>query len=136
MNVESSIKSYFLHLSGAFVLWLRAVEERRCGRVVQESEIRKFNQNMQIQIGQRIQEIRLGKGLFGADVGAYLDISPNQVSRIETGKAKCSLEHIVILCQLLDCSADYLLLGEEKIQNFTQEQVACLNALINSFSEK
>lgn len=102
--------------------------------MVQEMEIKKIDTDIQMQIGQRIQKLRMERALSGADVGAYLDISANQVSRIETGKAKCSLEHIFILSQLLDCSADFLLFGKKDTQRFSQEQVACIWALVKSFS--
>lgn len=54
------------------------------------SEVKKLDDTTRIEIGQRIQEARLAKGISGEDLGAYLGIKGNQISRIETGKAKCS----------------------------------------------
>ena len=87
------------------------------------------------EIGQRIQNKRIEKGLSGADVGAYLDISTNQVSRIENGRAKCTLEHLFILSQIFDCSADYLLFGKTDSPSYTKEQIACINAMVASFGK-
>jgi len=42
-------------------------------------EIREFNKDVQWEIGQRIQEARLAKGIAGVEVAAYLGI----------GKIKC-----------------------------------------------
>lgn len=78
------------------------------------NEIINLDENQRMNIGMRIQEQRVKCGMSGATLGAYLGISANQVSRIETGKAKCSLEHFFVIAQLLNCSADYLLLGKYK----------------------
>ena len=47
-----------------------------------ESEIKELDDATRIEIGQRIQEARLAKGLSGEDLGAYLGIKGNQISRI------------------------------------------------------
>ena len=59
--------------------------------------------------------------MTGAELATYLSITSNQISRIETGKVKCRLEHIFILCQIFDCSADYLLFGDEEKTYLTDE---------------
>lgn len=92
-----------------------------------------FNTDVNMEIGQRIQTKRIERGLSGAELGVYLNVSANQVSRIETGKATCKIENLFMICQLLDCSADYLLFGIETINNITSYQKACLDALISSF---
>ena len=86
-------------------------------------------------IGQRIQEMRIKREMSGADIAAYLDITTNQVSRIENGRAKCTLEHLFALTQILDCSADYLLFGIEPSSKYTKAQMACIDALISSFEK-
>lgn len=101
----------------------------------QETDIMKLDKDVRLQIGQRIQKMRISKGLSGADIGAYLDISANQVSRIETGKVKCSLEYIFVLSQLLCCSADYLLFGKEAQPVLSQEQVGLIRALYRTISK-
>ena len=73
------------------------------------SEIKELDDATRMKIGQRIQEVRLTQGLSGEELGAYLGIKGNQVSRIETGKAKCSLEHIFVIAQVLNCTTDYIL---------------------------
>ena len=52
--------------------------------------------------------------------------------RIETGKAKCSLEHIFIIAQILDCTTDYLLFGKKEHLTFSPEQVELVKRLYRS----
>lgn len=99
------------------------------------SDVKKLDETVRMQVGQRIQDTRIKQGLSGADMGAYLDISANQVSRIETGKAKCSLEHIFILAQVLNCSADYLLFGKKELPTISQEQVDLISELYRSITK-
>lgn len=86
-------------------------------------------------VGQRIQEMRIKRDMTGADIAACLDITTNQVSRIENGRAKCTLEHLFALTQILDCSADFLLYGTEPSSKYTKAQMACIDAMIASFEK-
>lgn len=97
-----------------------------------EKEIKAPDQNIQIEIGQRIQERRMMLGLTGADLSAYLNVSVNQISRIETGKVKC-FEHIYVLAQLLECSADYLLYGKKTELDIKPEQLDGIRIMLKSF---
>lgn len=63
-------------------------------------------------IGWRIQERRLEKGMTGADLGACLNVSANQISRIERGYANFDILKLLVICKALDTSADYILFGE------------------------
>lgn len=76
-------------------------------------EIREFDKSVQWEIGQRIQEARLTKGIAGVEVAAYLGIGKNQMSRIENGKANCTIPQLYVLAQLLDCSVDYFMFGKK-----------------------
>ena len=101
-------------------------------RVQFGSEIKELDDTARMEIGQRIQETRITKGLSGEDLGAYLGIKGNQVSRIETGKAKCSLEHIFVIAQVLNCTTDYLLYGKKEHLTFSPEQVDLVTRLYRS----
>ncbi len=94
--------------------------------------VKEYSEAVGMGVGQRIQEMRLERKMSGADLGAYLNVSANQISRIETGKATCKIEHIYIICQVLECSADYILFGNKK-EEINEYQKACLDALIKSF---
>ena len=97
-------------------------------------EIVEYSANVNIDIGRRIQERRIKCGLSGATLGAYLGISANQVSRIETGKARCSIEHFFVIAQILNCSTDYLLFGTIQSHVMSQKQANLIKQLYQSIS--
>ena len=57
-----------------------------------------------------------------------LGIGKNQMSRIESGKANCTIPQLYCIAQILDCSADFLLFGEEHM-NYSPEMVELVNNL-------
>lgn len=89
-----------------------------------------------MQIGQRIQNVGLEKGMSGIEVAAYLNIKKKEMSRIECGKENYTAEQLVILAQLLDCSIDYLFFGKEKEPLLSMEQKAAVNAFDKAFLKK
>ncbi len=102
--------------------------------MIAENEVMTLNETQRMNIGMRIQEQRIKCGMSGAMLGAYLGINQNQVSRIETGKAKCSLEHLYVIAQVLNCSADYLLFGKKQMPVLTQRQVDLIEQLHQSIA--
>lgn len=99
-----------------------------------ENDVMHLDDNQRLNIGMRIQEQRMKCRMSGATLGAYLGISANQVSRIETGKAKCSLEHFFVIAQLLNCSANYLLFGKIQMPVMSQMQVDLIKQLYQSIA--
>lgn len=99
-------------------------------------EVDEYNENVQLKIGQRIQEKRIEKGIAGVDMAAYLDITANSYSRIERGEVKCDLNKLFIICQLLDVSADYILFGRVNDNNgsLTQEQMEAIRIMKKAFA--
>lgn len=59
--------------------------------------------------GRRVKLLRLQKGMSQVSLAQILGVTPTQVSDMEKGKTSTSLDRLVILCQTLDVSADYLL---------------------------
>ncbi len=85
--------------------------------------------SFKVEMGSRIQEARISKGITGAEMGAYLNITYNQVSRIERGEAALDIIKLCIICKLLDVSADYILFGTTapiKLNNAQQEAITSL----------
>ncbi|SEV85492.1 helix-turn-helix domain-containing protein [[Clostridium] fimetarium] len=72
-------------------------------------------------MGERIKNARIKSGLTQREVADELGVTSEMVIRIEKGKSACKTDHIFILCQLFNISADYLLyekkMQEEKIAN-------------------
>lgn len=74
-----------------------------------------FPENIQeydsFSMGQRIQDIRLQKGIKALDMAVQLDLSKDQYSRIERGTSICKITTLHKIAQYLEVSADYLLYG-------------------------
>lgn len=102
--------------------------------MIAENDVKTLDEDQRVNIGMRIQEQRIKAGMSGAMLGAYLGVNSNQVSRIETGKAKCSLEHMFIIAQVLNCSVDYLLFGKKQMPVLTQVQVDLIEKLHQSLA--
>ena len=100
-------------------------------------EIREYDKNVQFEIGQRIQEMRLDKNMKSIELATELGITRNQMSRIENGRANCTISQLFILLQILGGSADYILFGKkyESEIKITKEQKEVLINLINAFNE-
>lgn len=67
-----------------------------------------------VQIGQRIQEARRQKGIKTLDMAVLLDISKNQLSRIECGECLCTTKILHKVAQYMEVSVDYLLYGRKE----------------------
>ena len=60
-------------------------------------------------IGNRIKCRRLERNLTQEKLSELLDISPEYISKIETGKVEVNLKRIAQICLTLDCGLEYLL---------------------------
>ena len=67
-----------------------------------------------VQVGQRIQELRLQKKIKSIDMAMQVDISKNHYSSIEYGDTICSAKILYKIAENLGVSADYLLYGKEE----------------------
>ena len=59
-------------------------------------------------MGERIKISRKCNNMTQSELADILGISADQVSNIELGKSACKIDHIYLLMQVLDISADYL----------------------------
>lgn len=71
-------------------------------------------------IGRRIAQRRLQMGLKQNILAEKLNISNNYLSSIERGKEKPSLEIVVNICNALQVTPDYLLMGNMYSNNVPQ----------------
>lgn len=67
---------------------------------------------MNLTIGQRIKQRRKAMNITGAQIKEKTGISTGNLSEIENGKSLPSAAAIIQLSQVLECSTDYILLGE------------------------
>ena len=91
-------------------------------------EIKEYDSDTCSKIGIRIQDIRESRHMKAIELASYLGIGKNQMSRIESGKANCTIPQLYCIAQILDCSADFLLFGEEHM-NYSPEMVELVNNL-------
>lgn len=87
------------------------------------TDFNEYNSDVQFQIGQRIQKLRIDKKIAAVDLAAVLDIQSNQMSRIENGRANCTVPQLYVISQILGCSVDYLLFGKQYLTKYIHEYV-------------
>lgn len=69
----------------------------------------------ELEIGQRLQELRKHRGFTQEYVAKKLFISQSAYSMVESSNHSLNTVHIIRLCNLLNVSADYLLLGTKNL---------------------
>ena len=103
--------------------------------------IREYGNQAALEIGQRIQKLRMEHGVTAVDMSELLGITSNQLSRIENGRTKCKLEHIFVLAQIFSCSSDYLLFGKSESGDdvdcvqITREQWEAVRRMVSVFNK-
>lgn len=95
------------------------------------------------QIGQRIRKHRERSRLSQEQLAERIDVSSQTISTAETGKKRLRVENIIKICEALEISPDYLLLGEispqdliilsEKLSQLTPGQYRHLEDIIDSY---
>lgn len=60
-------------------------------------------------IGQKIKEARTSQNLTQEYIADTVGINTSHISNIETNKTKVSLTTLVLICNVLDVSVDYIL---------------------------
>jgi len=90
------------------------------------ADMKYFDTEQVIAMGERIRDARNKSGLTQRQVADELGITSEMVIRMEKRKSGCKTDHIFILCQLFQISADYLLYGKEE----TEEQNEILSKTI------
>ena len=95
------------------------------------------------QIGQRIRKHRERSRLSQEQLAERADVSSQTISTAETGKKRLRVENIIKICEALEISPDYLLLGEispqdliilsEKLSQLTPGQYRHLEDIIDSY---
>lgn len=71
----------------------------------------RYNVITNTQFGKNVKQRRKELGYSQQELSEKLGISSNQLSSIETGKSKTSFEGLAKLCECLDVTPDYLMLG-------------------------
>ena len=83
-------------------------------------------QNMyfnQAEFGQRIKELRTGKGWTQEELAGELNIGHVHMNSIERGRKGCSIDLLLELAECFEVSTDYLLTGKEHCSRQTGEKL-------------
>ena len=67
----------------------------------------------------RLKELRTEKGYTQRELATLLSLSPNSICEWEKGRCQPSIECLKTLCELLECSSDYLLGQSDDFGNIT-----------------
>lgn len=68
-----------------------------------------------------LRSARKAKGLTMKELGAMVGVSESAMSQYETGKREMDFETLLKIGEILDCSTDYLLRGEDKKRSLLTE---------------
>ena len=81
------------------------------------------------EVASRIKKIRKNRNITQSKFAEVLNLSENQIYKIESGKSGCSLDSIIIISEALNISIDYLLLGKNIELNISPEIETLLSAI-------
>lgn len=73
-------------------------------------------------IAERLQELRKQSGYSQEQVAEMLGLSRQAISKWESGQGKPEIDNIVKLTEIYNVSADYILLGTEKVSVTVSEK--------------
>ena len=77
--------------------------------------MKKQEQHIQDQVGRRIRELRLSRGIRSKDLADIVGISQGQLSKIENGKVSLSVKILDQLCRVFERPISYLFQNQEEI---------------------
>ena len=82
-----------------------------------------------IRVGRNIQRAREKAKYTQEELSEILDITPNHLSAIERGASGATLELIEKICHLFGVTADFLLFGHNREDEYYQELAAQLSMI-------
>ena len=106
----------------------------------------KINKERNKVFGHRIMMRRKQIGLNQSELAELTGISDNQISNIENGRSFPKFSNFLILCDVLDCNADYLLSGIvktdtpdqiiEMVSTMEPQELKALWVLVDAFTHR
>lgn len=66
-----------------------------------------------VSMGIRIAQLRKDHDMTQEVLSEILDVSPKHISHVECGTSSLSLKYLIQICQIFNCSLDYLIFGKE-----------------------
>ena len=86
-------------------------------------------ENLNEVIGKRIASLRRVRGLTQEVLAEKLDITVKHISSVERGVSSLSLDKMIEVSKILDCTMDYLVLGNDHKNAMDKLPVSVLNVL-------
>ena len=83
------------------------------------------------QFGQRMKQKRKEMHLTQSKLAELLGISNNHVSSIENGREKPSIDLLYKICDMINTTPDYLLLGSTRLNNVSKNIIDSLKLCSN-----
>ena len=71
-----------------------------------------MDNNYLLLIGKRISEIRRSHNMTQEALADKLSVSPKHISHIERRTSGLSLKNLIQICELFNCSLDYIVFGQ------------------------
>lgn len=91
---------------------------------------------------EKLRELRNKYGLSQREVADRLEISPSIISGYETGERTPSIDVLISISYIYNCSIDYLLGKSSEppqtqidVSGLTDKQIQAINVLIESFTK-
>jgi transcriptional regulator with XRE-family HTH domain len=86
-----------------------------------------------VKMGTRLRELRRSYGITIEDLAEQIMVTPGYLGLIERGKRGITAERLIYICTLFQCSADYILTGDEKDDTITKpgELAVAIDLLLN-----
>ncbi len=76
-----------------------------------------------VESGKRIKGLRKSKGYTQETFADELGMSPRSIASIESGARGTSIDTLVVICDLLDTSLDFIVAGKPKALSIDNEMV-------------
>ena len=67
-----------------------------------------ISDKISVTIGKKIQTARLIKGLTQEQLAEKCNVSTNHISSVETGHSNCSFSLMILICNVLDITPNYI----------------------------
>ena len=85
-----------------------------------------------VEFGKRVRELRLKNGMTQAALSEELNISEDQLRKMECGTRGASFETLIAIAEFLNVSTDYLLMGRDYMILHSKKR---LDAVLNELSD-
>lgn len=91
--------------------------------------VAKLRKSINLEIGERVRITRISRGFSREELAELLNISTLFLGYIECGQRGMSLTTLQNMCEVLNVSADYILLGKNNFLSIDDEIVASVKEL-------